>query len=340
MRWYPSHMVLILLISGLLAPSPQAAAQAQAGEPSHSARHSVETKRDRDVDNANVGGNTPVITMDGFCDPTSVIGTREKPCRTVVTLSEFEELAEASNADELSAKAQLATAYIRFSLLARETQKRGMDRDPEFKKKLELSRNQTLGQMLVWDLQTKSEKFSDEDLQEFFRENLAQFEQANLLRIHIPDTRYVTQSNRVQEPVPETAPEMKAVAEKTYARARTGEDFAALQREAFEAARFDEDPVVDLGKMPRSHLRQSHRVIFDLKAGEVSTLFHEPQEGYYIYKVVSKETPQFASVRSEVGTALQKQRMEAWIKEIMDSAKAELNEKYFGPGVAKSVNGR
>lgn len=335
MQCYCRRMLLILLGISVMTLHPRALWAQKEAE--HERR---ENKRDRDAETANVGENTPVITMEGFCDTASVIGKRVKPCKTIVTRSEFEELAEASKADESSAKAQLAAAYVRFSLLAREAQKRGMDKDPEFKKKMELLRNQTLGQMLVWDLQLKSEKISTEEMQKFFRENPAQFEQASLLRIYVPETRYVTQSNRVQEPLPETAPEMKALAEKTYSRARSGEDFATLQKEVFEAANLDEDPTVDLGKMPRSHLRPSHRPVIDMKAGEISQLFHEPNEGYYFYKLVSKESPSFESVKSEVSAALQKHRMDTWMGEIMGSAKTELNEKYFGPAAAKTFGGQ
>jgi parvulin-like peptidyl-prolyl isomerase len=133
---------------------------------------------------------------------------------------------------------------------------------------------------------------------------------------------------------------MKALGKKIYSRARAGEDFAALQKEAFEAANLDEEPAVDLGKISRSHLRRSHQFIFDLKPGEISALIHETQEGYYIYNVLSKETPSFESAKSEVQTALQKQRMDAWMKNITGSAQTKLNEQYFGPEAAKTGQGQ
>lgn len=329
-------MIIFAIAFFALTPNP-AIAQKQPGDASQAAVHGAGGPQNKAAEIANVGEDTPVIILDGFCDPMSVIGKKEKPCRTVVTRAEFEELAEASGADELAAKTQLAAAYFRFSLLAREAQKQGMEKDPIFQKKLELSRIQLLGQTLVQDLQAKSERFSAEDLQKFFRDNPGQFERATLLRVHVPETRYVTQPNRVQDPIPETAPEMKILAEKIYSRAQAGEDFATLQKEAFEAASLDEEPAVDLGKMPRSHLRRSHQFIVGLKPGEISALMHEPEEGYYIYKVVSKEMPSLEEAKSEVQTALQKQRMDTWIKNIMSSAQTKLNEQYFGPEGAKTI---
>lgn len=332
------RLALIIFVIGFFALTPNVAmAQAQPTDASQATVHGAGGLQNKGTDTANVGQDTPVITLDGFCDPMSVIGKKEKPCRTVVTRAEFEELAEASGTDELAAKTQLAAAYFRFSLLAREAQKQGMEKDPIFQKRLELSRIQLLGQTLVQDLQAKSERFSAEDLQKFFRDNPGQFERATLLRVHVPETRYVTQSNLVQDPLPDTAAEMKTLAEKIYSRARAGEDFATLQKEAFEAANLDEEPAVDLGKMSRSNLRQSHRLIFDLKPGEISALIHEAEEGYYIYKVLSNETPSFESVKADVAAALQKQRMDAWIKNIMSSAQTKLNEQYFGPEGAKTV---
>jgi len=328
--------MIVFVIAFLAFVHNLALARTQPADASQETAQSAGATPNKDADSVSVGQDTPVITMDGFCDATSVIGRREKPCRTVVTRSEFEELAEAFGAEELAAKTQLAALFAKFSLLAREAQKQGMEKDPLFRKRLELSRIQLLGQALVRDLQAKSEQFSADDLQKFFRENPGQFEQMALRRIHIPETRYVTHPNHVQDPLPATAPEMKILAEKIFSRARSGEDYATLQNEALEASDLDEEHAVDLGKMSRSHLRRSHQFISDLKPGETSSLIHDPGEGYYIYKVLSKEIPSFDSVKSEVQTALQKQRMDSWVKNITGSAQTKMNEQYFGPGSAKT----
>ena len=48
------------------------------------------------VDTANVGPDTPVLTVDGFCgtDPNA---KQKAPCRTVLTRTEFEKLAGESH---------------------------------------------------------------------------------------------------------------------------------------------------------------------------------------------------------------------------------------------------
>jgi parvulin-like peptidyl-prolyl isomerase len=123
---------------------------------------------------------------------------------------------------------------------------------------------------------------------------------------------------------------MKLVAQAIYSRARAGADFETLQKEALDTANLKEEMSAKLEKMSRDHLRLTHQLVFDLKPGEVSALFDERDEGYYIYKMVSKELPSFESVKSDVGPALEKQRMDTWKKDITEPAKVSLNEQYFG----------
>ena len=281
------------------------------------------------ADSATVGPDTPVITVDGFCgtDPNA---KQKVPCRTVLTRSEFEKLADAAGASGMAARASFAAFYVQFSLFARDAQKRGIDKDPVFQRKLELARIQLLGQVLLQDLQAKSRQFAPGDLEKFFRENPARFEQCTLLRVYIPNTKFNSLPNGIQQPIPETAPEMKLVAQAIYSRARAGADFETLQKEALDTANLKEEMSAKLEKMSRGQLRQAHQVVFDLKPGEVSALFDDRDEGYYIYKIVSKEIPSFESVKSDVELALEKQRMDTWKKDITEPATVSLNEQYFG----------
>lgn len=282
-------------------------------------------------DTGKVSLDAPVITLDGFCASAPTARTTDKThCRTVITRSEFEKLTDASQMYAMASKAQFAAFYVKFSLLAREAQRQGMDKDPKFQTRLDLTRIQLLGQMLIQDLQAKSGHFAPGDLEKFFRENPAQFEQAEFLRIYMPRTRFKDLPNGVQQPMPDTAPEMKLAADSIYSRAQAGGDFETLQQEASGTANLKDEQSAKLGKISRDHLRRSQQDVFDLKPGEISTLFEEPDEGYYIYKMVSKEMPAFESVKFDVATTLEKYRMDTWMKSITDSAQISLNEEYFG----------
>jgi hypothetical protein len=60
------------------------------------------------------------------------------------------------------------------------------------------------------------------------------------------------------------------LAESLRARAAAGEDFAKLQKEAFEAAGMKMDsPTVTMPKVRRTGLPPAHAAVFDLKVGEV-----------------------------------------------------------------------
>ena len=278
---------------------------------------------------ANVGPDTPVITVDGLCETAPAVTKEKSPCRTVLTRSEFEGLAEAGGALTPVAKSQFVRIYTQYLLYAGAAQKQGMDKDPRFQMMLQLSRLQLLTQTLMHDLQARAEQISPEELEKFYRENTAEFEQAVLLRIYIPRTKYVNRANGVQEPIPGTEPEMKILAEQVHARAVSGQDFQTLQKEVLAIANLRESEETNLGKMSRDQLRRSHRSVFDLEPGGVSAVL-EDSEGYYIYKLLSKSIPPLESVKDEANRTLQKRRMDTWTKNITESAKVSLNEEYFG----------
>jgi hypothetical protein len=279
---------------------------------------------------ANVGPDTAVITLDGLCGAASSAPARQKsPCRTVITRSEFDGFAEAGGALTPEAKSQFVRIYVQYLLFAGAAQKRGLEKDERFRKMLELSRMQLLTQTLMHDLQTRSEQISPEELGKFYRENPAEFEQADLLRIYIPSAKQVDHGNGVQEPIPGSESEMKIQAEKIHALAIAGEDFPTLQKEALETSNLRTSDEVKLQKMTRERLRANHRGVFDLKPGEVSAMIDEP-EGYYVYKMISKNVPPLESVRDQAKTILQKDRMDAWKKNITDSVQITMNEAFFG----------
>ncbi|MBZ5547744.1 MAG: peptidyl-prolyl cis-trans isomerase [Acidobacteriia bacterium] len=335
MRRHAWRLTTLVFVLGVGFTASLAHAQNQAPVASSPAAESPAAVHRAEAEADDVSPGTPVITLEGLCDPASATAmTHKKPCRTVITRSEFEELAEASDADSGAARTQFANFFAKFSLLAREAQKRGMDQDPVFQRKLELARIQLLGQILIRDLQAKSNQFTPGELENFFRENPALFEQAAIQRVYIPKTKFKDLPNGVQQPIPESAPEMKLVAEALLARARTGADFETLQKEALDTANLKAEHDANLGKMSRDHLRRTHQVVFDLKPGEVSALFEEPDEGYYIYRMGSREMPSFEATKSDAATAFQKRRMDTWMNNITGPAK--MNQQYFGAAAAGS----
>ncbi len=124
---------------------------------------------------------------------------------------------------------------------------------------------------------------------------------------------------------------MKNVAEDIHKRAAAGEDFDKLQKEAYAAAGIQGAPApTNIGKMTRSQIPVSQRSVLDLKVGETSQLFTEPN-GYYIYKVAAKESKSLDQARDEIRTTLSQQRLQDSMAKYQQENKATLNEAYFGP---------
>jgi len=323
---------ILVVVFGFGFASSVARAQQQPSGASSQSRATA--KKKEEVENDKVRPDEAVITIKGYCQAT-VIGTTDKAkCQTVVTRSEFEELTETVKADSDAAKSRTAAFYAKFALLAQEAQRQGLDKDPGVQRKLEIARLQTLGQVKIQDLQAKSMKYTPQELEKFFHDNPALFEQASLQRVFIPATKFIDASQAPQRPVLGSEPEMKLVAEAIYTRAKAGADFAALQKEALETSNLkDDNVVVDQGKLARRQLRQAHQVVFDLKQGEVSSLFEEKGEGYYVYKMGPREMPSFESANAAARPVFERQRFDKWMDDITSGA--SISAEYFGATAAK-----
>ena len=126
--------------------------------------------------------------------------------------------------------------------------------------------------------------------------------------------------------------EMNKLADSLRAEAAAGEDFAKLQKEAFEAAGTKvANPTVNLPKVRRTGLPPAHASVFDLKVGEVSAVISD-NGGHYVYKVVSEEVlPLDAQIESEIHNRLKAERLKEMMEKYTNSFQAVQNEAYFGP---------
>lgn len=69
--------------------------------------------------------------------------------------------------------------------------------------------------------------------------------------------------------------------------------------------------------------------VFELKPGGISQLFAEPS-GNYFYKMESKTTVPLDQVRQDIQQFLQQQKANQALDALLESAKPEFNEAYFG----------
>ena len=295
---------------------------------------------------AAVASSDAVLTIKGLCpEPSSKPGAgAESNCQTVITRAQFEKIARAIQPSMTPVvKRQLVSQYPRLLVMSHEAEVRGLDKEEYFQQMFLFARMQILTQQLTHLIQEEAAKVPEPDITDYYRKNPGSFTLYSLERIYIPRLK--------QEPPPkeklsdeaekerqkDAEAEMTKLAGALRARAATGEDFAVLQREAFQSAGLKSNPPnASMGKVRRTGLPPGHEAVFDLRTGGVSQVLSN-SGGHYIYKLESKSVETLDDARDEIHTLLQSQRM----KEVMDRIQApfstEINEVYFGSATGRSV---
>jgi hypothetical protein len=360
-------LLLCSLAVGQAAPSSPAKSAAKAASPS-------QTSEKAEASATKVPASAPVITVNGICDkpaPSAKTATAAKStaaCKTVITRGEFEALADALQPNMNAAmKRRLADVYPKMLVMAYEARKRGLENDPKYKQVLQFAKLQILSQELSKSLKEQSDKVADAEIEKYYKDNAAAFQQADLKRLFIPkDKQTESGEDEAEEtekpaaqastPAPKPADQSKpAEAQKTaeqkksddeakkkadeeamkkeadtlHTRAAAGEDFDKLQKEAFEVANVKgTPPSTSIGKLTANEVPVSHRAVLDLKPGSISDVLTEPN-GYYIYKVVAKDTKPLDQARDQIRATLAQQKMQDTIQSIQNEGKTELNEAYF-----------
>jgi len=338
-------LLLASLALGQAAPahSPKAAHKAPA------ASTAAKTEKPAAKDSSGAAPDAPVITIVGLCDtPATKAGGAAKPkgaCKTVVTRAQFEEIANAlqSNMNAATQK-RLADIYPKMLVMAHEARKRGLENDPKFKQVLQFARMQILAQQLSQSVKDDADNVPEPDIAKYYKDNASAFEQADLQRLYIPkDKQREPAAENKEDPAKQAEAQktdeeaMKKEADSLQTRAAGGEDFDKLQREAFDlAAVKGAPPTAKIGKLTRNELPVNHRAVLDLNAGQVSQVLAEPN-GYYIYKVISKDTKPLEQAHDQIRATLAQQRIEDVMEGIQQSTKTTLNEAYFGPPAAPAA---
>jgi hypothetical protein len=319
---------------------------------------------------ATVPDDAAVITVEGVCapqpKPAAAKGTAAKPpaaktpadCKTVVTKKEFELLLKgipnANPAQIPQLRRNIANVLPRLIAMSNQAEKQGMDKTPEFKEQLKIHRMQILATELQQKMQEDAANVPEQDISDYYKRNPEAFEQYNLERLIVPRTKQIEaelkdekEEEKNEKPTEEQLKarqaEQKAkqeeaeqamtkLAETLRARAAAGEDFATLQKEAYEAADLKiAAPNVILSNVRRNGALASQPAVFDLKPGEVSQVINDAG-GHYIYKMKSEEELSFEQVKDEIHGTLQRERQRDMMEKVNNSFHAVTNDAYFGPG--------
>ena len=280
----------------------------------------------------------PVITIEHLC-------RTPKPgaaCKTVITKGEFEKMLNSVRPNlPPAARMQIAQKYVELLTFADKGEQAGLENTPQFREEVKLMKMQALAGAYNRHLLETKAKVTDAETEKYYKENLPAYEEVTLKRIYLPKP---SATGEKKPPLDEAG--TKDLAEKLQARAAAGEDFDKLEQEAYAAinpAGAKNAPSTEVGPRRRGQLPKTQEsAIFDLGAGKVTPVLEEPS-GFFIYKVVTKETVPLDKVKPQIERQLEEQKMRDAVQETLGSVKTTFNDAYFnvpaGPQALPGVPG-
>lgn len=286
-----------------------------------------------------VAQDAPVVTIHGVC-PSGQPGGTEKPdsCAVVLTRAQFEVLVASMNVTNQSynppALRGFASGYATLLALAGAGEKAGVDKDPRFVELMKVARTRALAESYRRYLQEQFSNPPREEIEQYYQQNLARFEQARIERVQIPKVN----PKRPQEKRPEFEKKARQLAEDLRQRAANGEDMTALQVEAYTTLGFTfQPPQTDLPVNPKPTFPPYiQKDINDLKPGQVTKVEFEPS-GFNIYKLRAKTTIPLEQARPEIVREISQKKIDAALKAATENVRSDLNEQYFSPRPAGIV---
>jgi hypothetical protein len=301
---------------------------------------------------------TTVASKTGAAKTVAVPAKKPADCKTEITRKEFEAIANGLSPNVTpQLKRQLASALPKFMAMSAAARKKGLDKSPQFKQTLKIAEMQILTQELQRSVQEAADNVPATEIAEYYKKNSEAYEQFSLDRLFIqrykqaePDKdakeeKLTDEQQKAKEEATKAKQEkgeqeMNKLADSLRERAAAGEDFAKLQKEAFEAAGTKVDnPTVNLPIVRRTGLPPAHAAVFDLKVGEVSAVISD-NGGHYVYKVVSEEVIPLDKVTTEIHNTLKNQHLKDMMDKYQNSYHAETNDAYFGPAPPVGPGGR
>src|ERR1017187_3760916 len=332
---------------GTPAP-PQAPADTSAAVPPDAAVITINGVCSAEPKTAKAGTAKPVTAA-----KTAATKTPAADCKTVITKAQFEKLASAVAPNVTpQVKKQLAGVLPRFIGMSAEAKKRGLDKTPQFEETVKFAKMQILTTQLQRAIQDEAAKVPQDEVEKYYKEHADSFEQFNVDRLFVPRTKQGDAEAKEEDDKDEKLSDeakkakeaeekakadqseqaMTKLAESLRARAAAGEDFAKLQKEAFEAAGMKiESPTVTLPNVRRTGLPPGHAAVFELKPGDVSQVISD-SGGHYVYKVSSVDHMTLDQANNEIHSKLQNDRTREMMDKVNNSFKVETNDMYFGSG--------
>ena len=315
--------ITVLVLSCALAPF--AAGQEGGTTSSKPMGHAVKPGQTTELPEsaASVKPNDAVITLEGACKDASPSGG----CVSSVDRTQFEQMANAVKPGGMTgdARRNFGLQYGKILGFADQARALGLQNDPRFKEILKYVTDQLLVESLNDHYSTEYSNQSDQKIEEYYKQNLSKYREADIQRIIIPSQPAAAE---VTKP---TEAEQKAYVDKLRQQWAGGADPATLQKEALSRMGLNgSSPDVNLKNQTPAMVPPDQESVFSLKPGEISQPFIDAGAAY-LYKMVSEHEKPLSDVKALIAKTLHDQMMRQKIQELSDSVKPMLNEAYFGP---------
>jgi parvulin-like peptidyl-prolyl isomerase len=230
-------------------------------------------------------------------------------------------------------KRQFAENLVQLTLLAQDAEKKGIDKKPEVKQQIAVSRQDILARAMFEDIQQNT-KVDEAMVQAFYDAHKNEYESVKAKHILI----------RVKgAPMPgaEGKPELtdeQALAKANEVRAKLvgGADFAVV-------AKADSDDTGsaaqggDLGEFRRGMMVPPfEQAAFSLKVGEISQPVKSPF-GYHIIVVQEHKLKTLADSRADIEKAIRPDIARKAVEAMRSKANIKIDEGFFGPAPAAAA---
>ena len=278
-----------------------------------------------------VAPDAPVVTVHGVCpEGEKAPGGNPEACTIVLTRAQFEGLVASLNVNGTNypppALRGFATDYATILALAGAGEKAGVDKDPRFADLMKIARARVLAESYRRSLQEKFANPSEDEIADYYKQNVDKFGQTKIDRIHVPKV----DPTRPQDRKPEFEKKAKQLASDIRERAARGEDVTSLQVEVYKTLGLKtQPPQTELSANPKPTFPANiDQDINALKAGEVTKVEFEPS-GFNIYKVRSRNTVPIEQARAQIAREISRKKFDDALKAATSNVHSDLNEQYF-----------
>jgi hypothetical protein len=188
---------------------------------------------------------------------------------------------------------------------------------------MKLLRSRILASAYMQGLQAQVPPVTDEEVQKYYDAHVDQYDQVKVIRLSIPFAA-PNETGRHLDPLA-----VKAEMDELRARALAGENFAELQKQAYQDLHIQATPPPMIETpLRRGGVQGDELKVFDLKAGEISPVLNLPAS-LAIMKVQSRDTTLIEPVRKDIASMLRRDRIQAALAKAGKSITTQFNTDYL-----------